>query len=102
MGNEDSEDAQSGSPFVGRVSPLGNKGSLLRRIDDSDRSRLRDVCFHSAVYLRVMLQTRLFEFERNWLSPVMVVWLSSLFCSKITRRFAGISLAVTPDTGVTQ
>jgi hypothetical protein len=28
---------------------------------------------HSAVYLSGMLQTRLFEFERNWLSPVMVV-----------------------------
>jgi hypothetical protein len=46
-----------------------------------------------AIWLPLLQQIRLFEFERNWLSPVMAEWFCVMILLKNPALAAGISLA---------
>ena len=70
---------------------------------DSDRTRSRDLCAMQALSAYPLLrQIRLFEFERNWLSPVMAEWFCVMILLENPALAAGISLAGDAATGVTQ
>ena len=58
------------------------------------RSLRRRLCLPS-----ILRQIRLFEFERNWLSPVMTVWFCGTILLENHPLVSGISLAERPRTG---
>jgi hypothetical protein len=50
----------------------------------------------------LLRQIRLFDFEQNWLSPVMAEWFWVMILLENPALAAGISLAGDAFTGVTQ
>ena len=83
----------------------------IRRIEAacSDRQQLtvigpdREISATQALSAYPLLrQIRLFEFERNWLSPVIAEWFCVMILLEKPALAAGISLAGDGATGVTQ